>query len=154
MEFAIVAPLLFLLVFGIIDFGWAFYQHLDVRHGARESARLAVVNYHTSSGPCAPGGVTSCNDARLTQLLTEACGRMDDGLGLEVQLTRADSNGNGTDYEPGDKVVAQVRKAPVDQLTGFLAPFLDGVDVTSRVDMRIEQSAQWTDMGSTWHTCV
>ena len=40
-EFAIAAPLLFLLLFGIIDFGWAFSQNLDVKHAAREGARLA-----------------------------------------------------------------------------------------------------------------
>ncbi|MGQ0833075.1 MAG: TadE/TadG family type IV pilus assembly protein, partial [Microthrixaceae bacterium] len=30
-EFAIIMPIFFLLVFGIIEFGWAFFQLLDVR---------------------------------------------------------------------------------------------------------------------------
>jgi Flp pilus assembly protein TadG len=50
-EFAIVAPLLFLLLFGIIDFGWAFSQNLDVKHAAREGARLAAVNAAPGSDP-------------------------------------------------------------------------------------------------------
>ena len=46
-EFALIAPILFLLIFGVIEFGWAFSQNMDVRHGARETARLAAVNYGT-----------------------------------------------------------------------------------------------------------
>ncbi|MGQ0848910.1 MAG: TadE/TadG family type IV pilus assembly protein [Actinomycetota bacterium] len=43
-EFAILAPLLILLLFGIIEFGWLFGQYNDVRHGAREGARFAAVD--------------------------------------------------------------------------------------------------------------
>ncbi len=43
-EFALVAPLLFMLLFGMIEFGWAFAQNLDVKHMAREVGRLATVD--------------------------------------------------------------------------------------------------------------
>jgi Flp pilus assembly protein TadG len=43
-EFALLLPLLVLLVFGIIEFGWLFGQFNDVRHGTREGARFAAVN--------------------------------------------------------------------------------------------------------------
>lgn len=43
-EFGLLAIPLFVILFGIIEFGWAFYQQLDVSHGAREGARIAVVN--------------------------------------------------------------------------------------------------------------
>jgi Flp pilus assembly pilin Flp len=42
-EFALVAPLLFLLIFGIIQFGIAFGSQLAITHAAREGARLAAV---------------------------------------------------------------------------------------------------------------
>ena len=48
-EFAIIVPVLALLLFGVIEFGWAFSQNLDVRHGAREGSRLAAVNYGTAT---------------------------------------------------------------------------------------------------------
>src|SRR5687767_8678973 len=60
-EFGLIALLLFTLLFGVIEFGWAFYQHLDVRHGAREGARLAAVNYQGSR----------------PALLAETCNRME-----------------------------------------------------------------------------
>jgi hypothetical protein len=46
-EFALVAPLLFVIVFGMIDFGKAFNYWLDENHLAAQGARLAAVN----SGP-------------------------------------------------------------------------------------------------------
>ena len=43
-EFAILAPFLLLLLFGIIEFTWLFATNLDVRHGAREAVRLATTD--------------------------------------------------------------------------------------------------------------
>ena len=37
-------PVFILFLFAIIDFGWLFTQFLDVKQGAREGARLAIVN--------------------------------------------------------------------------------------------------------------
>jgi Flp pilus assembly protein TadG len=43
-EFAIVVPVLLLLVFGIITFGIIFSQQLTLNNAAREGARKAIVN--------------------------------------------------------------------------------------------------------------
>jgi Flp pilus assembly protein TadG len=42
-EFAIVVSLLFILVFGIIEYGFAFFQIQNLRAAAREGARVAAV---------------------------------------------------------------------------------------------------------------
>jgi hypothetical protein len=53
-EFALVAPLLFTVLFGMLDFGKAFNYWIDETHMASEGARLAVVN---SAPPwTCPGG--------------------------------------------------------------------------------------------------
>lgn len=44
LEFALVVPLLVMLVFGIIQFGIVFAQQLGLSNGARQGARLGVVN--------------------------------------------------------------------------------------------------------------
>ncbi len=41
-EFALMAPMFFLLVLGIVDFGRAIYFYNGIAHGAREAARYAV----------------------------------------------------------------------------------------------------------------
>lgn len=43
-EFAIVALLLFTLIFGIIEFGWIFFGWITLTGAVREGARLAIVN--------------------------------------------------------------------------------------------------------------
>ena len=43
LEFALVIPVLLLLVFGIIEFGFMFQAQLALTHAAREGARLAAV---------------------------------------------------------------------------------------------------------------
>lgn len=48
-EFAILAPLLIILILGIVEFGWLFGQFNDVRHAAREGARFAAVDSGTGS---------------------------------------------------------------------------------------------------------
>ncbi len=42
-EFALILPILLLLVFGIIEFGRIFYSYLEVTQAAREGARLGAV---------------------------------------------------------------------------------------------------------------
>lgn len=43
-EFALVLPVLLILVFGIVDFGLYFYNDLRLTHAARDAARYASVN--------------------------------------------------------------------------------------------------------------
>jgi Flp pilus assembly protein TadG len=157
-EFAIIAPFLFLILFGIIEFGWAFFQNLDVRHGARETARLAAVNYPDTSTTCTPGGSGSCNDTLRTTLLTEACTRMDKGSGIQIRAFRTTGPQDAsTNYEIGDTITVQVRK-DLEQITGFLAPFLNNVKLKSNIDIRIEQPARWASLGTAgdgngWFSC-
>lgn len=47
-EFALVLPLLLLLVFGIVDAGRLIYAYNTVANSARNSARVAIVNQSTA----------------------------------------------------------------------------------------------------------
>src|SRR5438067_9774474 len=49
-EFAVVLPVLLLMVFGILDFGRAMNYDNDATHLANEGARWAVVNFNPGSG--------------------------------------------------------------------------------------------------------
>ena len=42
-EFALIAPILILLVLGIIEFGWLFNGWITINGAAREGARIATV---------------------------------------------------------------------------------------------------------------
>jgi Flp pilus assembly protein TadG len=125
-EFALIAPLLFLLVFGIIEFGWAFYQSSDVRHGARETARLAAVNYNPDS---------EAGDNQAADIIGEGCDRMDDQVSASVDI----SHPGGT--ELGSRAVVTVSK-PLNSITGFFDSILPE-DLTDTVAIRLEQDATW-----------
>ena len=49
-EFALVLPLLLILLFGMLDFGKAFNYWIDETHLANEGARWAVVDKNPGSG--------------------------------------------------------------------------------------------------------
>jgi Flp pilus assembly protein TadG len=49
-EFAMVAPLFFLLVFGITDFGRLFFTQVTLQHALREAGRFAVTGQHLTVG--------------------------------------------------------------------------------------------------------
>ena len=119
-ELAIVLPLLLILLFGIIEASWAFNQQLEVRHGAREGARLVAVNAGT--------------DAEITD---EVCDRMhfsgDEAL---TEVTIATSG-----LLIGDTATVTI-VAPYTGLTGFLDGIFGGSSLTSIVDVRLEQVPQ------------
>lgn len=137
-EFALLAPFLLLLIFGMIEFAWLFSQNLDVRHGAREGARLIAVNY--PYGPDGrPAGVTA--DDQKNAIVAEICSRMDVATNGLVTLQWS------TDPVTGDVVggtaTAKV-DAPANTLTGFLDWAIPAtMRLASEVDIRIEQPPTW-----------
>ena len=64
-EFAIIATLLMLLVFGVIEYGLWIAQYEAYSSAAREGARVAATKSDTSGGatpPCTPNGSFDNND--------------------------------------------------------------------------------------------
>src|SRR6202022_71371 len=53
-ELAVAAPLLTLMLFGIVDFGRAFFQYIAVVEAAREGARYATYGFSNLSNAAAP----------------------------------------------------------------------------------------------------
>lgn len=48
-EMALVLPILLILVGGILDFGWLFYNKVALNNAAREGARYAAIHYAPAS---------------------------------------------------------------------------------------------------------
>src|SRR3954451_21220697 len=58
-EFALIAPILFLILFGVIDFGFIYNDFLSVRQGVRDGARVgAVANFGTNTGCSTTAGTS------------------------------------------------------------------------------------------------
>ena len=72
-EFAIIAPLLLLLVFGIIEFGRAYNAQNSLTHAAREGAREYAITQDPVAGEAtAKAAATSLNSSLITATLS-AC---------------------------------------------------------------------------------
>jgi hypothetical protein len=127
-EFAFVLPVFILFLFAIIDFGWLFAQFLDVKQGAREGARLAIVN------DCA--GFSSSPSGCRDELVKKICARTTD-LADEDTKVRL---GVPTDED----FTAEVEVTyPARSLTGMMAVFLDDRPLTATVRMRREKPIAW-----------
>jgi Flp pilus assembly protein TadG len=116
-EFALLAPLLILLLLGIIEFGWGLAQQIDVRHKARETLRIAIVN-----APVADIEARACvNDMVASSDVTEILLSTDVDEGGEISV----------------KVTANVR-----QLTGLFGAFWGAApSMSSSVEGRVEQES-------------
>lgn len=80
-ELAIALPLLALMLFGLVDFGRAYFQYIAVVNTAREGARSAAYSFHNLSNAANPaqdtvqgrirvadGGLGIVNDAAHIQI--------------------------------------------------------------------------------------
>ena len=84
-EFALIAPIMFILLFGIIDFGMVLNRRIVIEHAVREGSRYASV--HLTSDP------STCTDVQ-DRTAERAGGKAIDPD--EVGVHYFDDNGNGT----------------------------------------------------------
>ena len=82
-EYALVLPLLLLLVFGMLDFGRAFNYWIDTTHLANEAARFAAVDRDPSESGDLQGWI---RDQAVSKELHDGSGDSVDGP-LEICIT-------------------------------------------------------------------
>lgn len=137
-EAAIVLPLLLLLLFGMIEFGVALNDYQSIRQGARDSARSAVVaEYSSAPSSCGINGsaATAPANARAIICLTKQATDIGNDLRVGVRV-----NSQAPTFEDGTIKVCSVRN--VRSITGFIAPFIDGIPLRTKVTMRVEQDPE------------
>ena len=111
-EFALVLPLLIVLLFGLIEFSWGFAQALDVKQVAREVGRLAAV------------------DETQADIDAKACGSR------LAEVGTASVSGGTT---AGETAIITV-SADLHQITGLFGEFFGSAGVLdSTIEVRLEQ---------------
>jgi Flp pilus assembly protein TadG len=131
-EFSLVLPILIVLIFGIIESSWALSQQNDIRHGAREGARIAAVDF-----------------GDVQDVAEEVCRRMTvvrDTQAVTVTLTPLSAAG----MVDGQAQIAV--SANVQTLTGLLDWAFGRVQLDSTIEFRLEEptigEAQWWNGGA------
>jgi len=121
-EMALLAPLLVLLLMGVIETSWLLMQTLDVRQGAREAGRLASVDFGDS-----------------TAITAEACAAMDNDDDTTITFS-------GSGVGLGEDIEITVTKT-ADHLTSFLDwVFPPGMTLSNTATFALEVSPpSWND---------
>jgi Flp pilus assembly protein TadG len=132
-EFAIIVPVLVLLLFGIIDFGFLFNDYISVRQGAREGARLAVVDNQTPTANCPAGDLVCKTRERVGAPLYW------DEIDVAIKFEG--------DRTPGTDVSVCV-DYPMDSKTGLFSAVLDGT-LSTKVTMRLETTPSYSEVNPT-----
>lgn len=164
-EFAIIMPILILLVFGVIEFGLAYSNKIALRQGVREAARQgAVGNFgpaFTTGTPCHLTGVVtaSVNVKNLMCLTKSEIGLAGEKTRVKVISGSSDFAAQGTFAHTDSLVVCA--QYPLDSVSGMFAPFLGGAIMHSKTSIRIEVSdlveaggEETPPQGGDWSWCT
>jgi Flp pilus assembly protein TadG len=111
-EFALIVPLMLIVLFAILDLGWMFNQQLAVTAAAREGARVAAMHANAT-------GQTKAEDL-VNELLTAT-----------PTITWEETCGPATN----DKIIMVV-SVPLTDLTGWLNAIADEATLEARGSMR------------------
>jgi Flp pilus assembly protein TadG len=126
-EAAIAMPLLFLLIFGMIEFGWIFFQYQDIRQGAREGARIAAV----------------ADTATTNEIILLTCERLEETDNTTITFSITNDPGGNPTSTIGDRGTVVVTRE-IDTITGFFNGMFDPTH-TSTVQFRVEESVLWSN---------
>ena len=138
-EFAIVGPVLFLLIFGLIDFGLIFNDYLQVRNGVQSAARAGAVAAFGNT-TCTPSPDPASTETHKLMCLTkDRVGLNSSDTRVMVRIEDVVDPTNLVPYSDGHELVV-CAMYPVNSRTKLLSPFLSGKVITTRVAMRIEQT--------------
>jgi len=146
-EFALVAPVLFLVVFGIVEFGMGLNDYQSLRQGVREGARQAAVQqYGSESGSCT--SITAPTAVKQVICLTED--RV--GLGNDVRTSvrywvpAPSADPDQTQANPDYGTVVVCAQKAVEPLTGAI-PGIGNIRLKTEIEMRLEDTLA-TDVSS------
>ncbi|WP_342432923.1 TadE/TadG family type IV pilus assembly protein [Neobacillus sp. FSL H8-0543] len=115
-EFALVLPLLILLLFGIIDFGRIFHAYLTIDHTGREAARAASIGKDDT---------TIKNKA------------VNDAVGIGLTITDIGISPPTATRESGNDVTITITY-PITFLTPVIGSVVGPITLTDTTVMRVE----------------
>jgi len=151
-EFALLVPILFSILFGIIDYGFWFNDSLNVRQGVREAARQGVVQNFVAAG-CTTGSDMQKLACKANYLVEPT-----DPTPTDAYTRVVVPAGGWTKGQP--LLVCSMVQA--DGLTGFVPLPADGL-IKSKTTMSIEVQAtviaagtttSGTPSGGSWSWCA
>jgi Flp pilus assembly protein TadG len=144
-EFAVSAILLFMLIFGIMDFSRALYIQHFVANAAREATRYAMVRGSSWSSTCSTSNVFACktNASDVSSFVKQMAPAGVDTASLSVSTTWPGSSSGGTSCSTakGKNSAGCAVKVTVAYNFKFVLPLVleNGLKLSSTSEMTIAQ---------------
>jgi Flp pilus assembly protein TadG len=151
-EFALVVPVLLMILFGIVDYGLFFNNSLSVKQGVREAARQGVVANYGSSCSMTWSALPSANMQKLGCTVMDRTSAVTGTSYVKVRLPDGWTKGKSL-------IVCEMVKTS--GVTG-LTPLPSSGIVTSKVEMSIRRATfgqgetggeQAPPSGASWSWC-
>jgi Flp pilus assembly protein TadG len=151
-EFALVVPVLLMILFGIIDYGLFFNNSLSVKQGVREAARQGVVANYGSTCSMTWSTLPSANMQKLGCTVVDRTSAVTGTSYVKIRLPDGWTKGKSL-------IVCEMVKTS--GVTG-LTPLPSSGIVASKVEMSIEKATvgqvetggeQTPPSGASWSWC-
>ena len=129
-EFALILPVLLLILVGILEFGSIYSKVISMRQGVREGGRQASVGKfgNTACPTIGSPNTAAQNTTQLTCFVKDQAG-VGNSVSVRVAFAPTYAAGNGV-------LVCAVY--PLQSLTGLFTPFLSGRYAKTKSQFRIE----------------
>ncbi len=135
-EFALVLPIMMILIFGIIDFGMGLRSYISLTNATREGARFAAVGNPAGAYPA------DCDGSTSTSVVGRVCTSIE---GLDLDDLQNVSVSYPAGQAPGNEVLVSAQYTynyitPLGDLLDFFTggSFPDTLDLQTSTDMRLE----------------
>jgi Flp pilus assembly protein TadG len=165
LEFALVSPVVLLLLIGILEFGVTFNHYLALRDATRSVARqgaISVGSFNDAAAPCALVGVSGASND-VQNLMCQAKSQVNvTNTRVKVLFDNPTLTASGSTYAVGNAVVVCVTY-PLTSLTNLFTPILGNQYATDKAAFRIETlpsdgktetvGAETDPSGGSWSWC-
>jgi Flp pilus assembly protein TadG len=101
-EFAIIAPLLFVLLFAIVEFGFLLYNQVMITNASREGARAGIILQ-------TPRATLTDIEAVVNNYCAAHMINFDPSQAPATSIVQTDDSGNGTVPDAGDSLEVTVQ---------------------------------------------
>ena len=141
LEFAIVLPVLLLLLFGIVEFGVLFYDKAMITNASREGARLGIV--YTGPDGCV-GAACYTSEPEITTRVNEYLGISDGSSSLLISFDSNSSIGTSVSLPDGSASTGLRRSVVVTYdygwllLPNFVVALTGPITLSATSEMRFE----------------
>ena len=131
LEFALVAPMLLLLVFAVFDFARLFYVEMNLQNAVREAGRYGITGNHLPDSKHPGQALSRVNS--IIQVAQQAA------IGIDVSNIQISSvgGGSGSAGGPGDTLIISLT-TDLQLMTPIVAQFFNGGKYTFTVGVSLK----------------